>query len=99
MIMEIATLKIDPLRAADFEEAVAEAVPYFKATPGCHGMALERLIEEPETYILRVLWETLEHHTVGFRSSDNFQKWRGLAGPFFVEPPHVVHIETKAKYF
>jgi len=99
MIMEIATLTIDPLRADAFEQAVADAVPFFKATPGCHGMALERLIEEPETYILRVLWETLEHHMTGFRESANFQKWRAMAGPFFVEPPRVVHLETKAQYF
>ncbi len=99
MIIEIARLTVDPLRAADFEAAVADAVPFFKASPGCHGMVLDRLIEEPETYILRVLWETLEHHTVGFRESENFQKWRALASPFFVEPPKVVHVETKAKYF
>lgn len=99
MITEIATLRIDPAKAAEFEAAVAAAARYFKADAGCHGMSLEKVIEEPGVYNLRVLWETVEAHTVGFRSSDNFQQWRALAGPFFVEPPKVVHSETVGNYF
>ena len=99
MITEIATLRIDPARAAEFEAAVAAAVPYFQASEGCHGMALERVIETPGVYNLRVLWESVEHHMVTFRESDNFQKWRAAAGPFFVEPPKVVHADAESRYF
>ncbi|MGZ6041865.1 MAG: antibiotic biosynthesis monooxygenase family protein [Asticcacaulis sp.] len=99
MITEIARLRIDALRSDDFEAAVAAAAPLFRASEGCHGMALDRIIEEPGTYVLRVSWETLEHHTVIFRGSENFQKWRALVGPFFIEPPEVAHNETRATYF
>jgi len=99
MITEIATLRIDPAKAAEFEAAVAFAAPYFKASEGCHGMALEQVIETPGLYHLRVLWETVDHHMVTFRASDNFQAWRALAGPFFVEAPSVVHAQTIATYF
>mgnify|MGYP000211557229 FL=1 len=99
MITEIATLTIDPAKAADFEAAVAAAAPYFKRSEGCHGMALEKVIETPGLYHLRVLWETVEHHMVTFRNSDNFQQWRALAGPFFTEAPKVVHGETVSQYF
>ncbi|MDI7773927.1 antibiotic biosynthesis monooxygenase family protein [Asticcacaulis sp. EMRT-3] len=91
MIFEIARLSIDPARSNDFEAAVARAAPLFKSAEGCHGMALERVIETPGHYILRVTWATVDHHMVTFRNSDNFQQWRALAGPFFLEAPQVIH--------
>ena len=99
MITEIATLTIDPAKATDFEAAVAAAAPHFKSAEGCHGMSLEKVIETPGLYNLRVLWETVDHHMVTFRNSDNFQQWRALAGPFFTEAPKVGHGETIGTYF
>lgn len=94
MIREIATLTIDPDTAADFEAAVARARPIFLAADGCHAMHLERVIEDPGCYRLVVDWETVEAHTEGFRNSGGFHDWRALAGPFFTQPPSVVHTET-----
>ncbi len=99
MITEIATLTIDSAKAADFEAAVLAAAPHFKSSEGCHGMSLEKVIETPGVYNLRVLWETVDHHMVTFRASDNFQQWRALAGPFFTEAPKVVHGEAVSQYF
>jgi quinol monooxygenase YgiN len=99
LITEIATLTIDTAKADAFEAAVAAAAPYFKSAEGCHGMALEAVIETPGVYNLRVLWETVDHHMVTFRESANFQQWRALAGPFFTEAPKVVHAETRHTYF
>jgi quinol monooxygenase YgiN len=98
MITEIATLTIDPANAAAFEAAVAEAVPCFNSDPGCHGMALERIIEDPAQYRLIVQWESVAAH-MAFRETPAFQVWRGLAGPFFVAPPVVVHSETVGSFF
>lgn len=99
MITEIAYITIDPTKADAFEAAVASAASAFRAADGCHGMALERVVEDPAQYRLRVLWETVEHHMVTFRNSEGFQTWRGLAGPFFAEPPRVEHWETAASHF
>lgn len=99
MITEIAYITIDPAKAAAFEAAVAEAAPAFRNAEGCHGMAIERVVEDPAQYRLRVLWESVDHHMVTFRNSDAFQTWRGLAGPFFVEPPRVEHWETAGSHF
>ena len=91
MITEIATIVVDPARADAFEAAVAEAAPHFRNAEGCHGMTLDRCIEHPARYFLRVEWESVDHHMVTFRASEGFQKWRALAAPFFAEPPVVVH--------
>ena len=94
MIREIATLTIDPETAAGFEAAVERARPIFLAAEGCHAMHLERVIETQGSYRLVVLWESVAHHVEVFRNTPGFQEWRALAGPFFTQPPAVVHTET-----
>jgi quinol monooxygenase YgiN len=99
MITEIAQIRIDPALAKDFEAAVAQAASVFQTANGCRAMRLERIIEDPAQYRLIVAWDSVDHHMVMFRNSDDFQTWRALAGPFFVEPPVVVHSECVGDYF
>lgn len=90
---------IDPARAEDFKAAVAEAAPLFKAAKGCHGLALEATVEDPAKYRLLVQWETVEDHMVTFRTSEAFQQWRTLVGPYFVGTPVVEHGAQRTTYF
>jgi quinol monooxygenase YgiN len=99
MIKEVAQIRIDPSRAADFETAVKQAAAVFKDADGCRGMSLERGIEDPALYRLIVLWDSVNHHMVTFRNSDGFQTWRRLAAPFFSEPPIVDHSQIVSTYF
>jgi heme-degrading monooxygenase HmoA len=99
MVTEIAHITIEAASAADFEAAVAQAVPFFRAADGCRGFALQRVLEDPTRYQLVVRWDTLEHHTVGFRNSENFLEWRRLASPFFAKPPVVEHCALVEQYF
>jgi len=99
MVTEIAYIKIDPAKADDFVAAVAQAAPHFESAEGCHGMRLERVVEDPAQFRLSVDWETVDHHMVTFRESQGFQQWRALAGPFFIEPPRVEHWECAGSFF
>ena len=99
MIYEIAEITIQPGTDAAFEAAVREAVPLFRRAKGCLSMRLDRTIERPDTYRLVIGWETLEHHTVDFRGSADFQAWRGLVGGFFAEPPKVEHTRNAVAGF
>jgi quinol monooxygenase YgiN len=99
MITEIANITIDPARAAAFEAAVAEAAPHFRSAEGCHAMRLERVVEDPALYRLVVSWASVEAHTVTFRNSPGFARWRELAAPFFVAPPHVEHWDLAGSHF
>jgi heme-degrading monooxygenase HmoA len=92
MIVENARIDVKPGSENDFEAAVAEAAPLFRAAKGCHGVQLQRGIENPSRYWLIVQWETLEDHTVTFRSSEAFTRWRALAGPYFAGTPEVQHV-------
>lgn len=99
MIHEIARIEIDPNESKGFEAAVADAVDAFRAADGCHSLELKRCIENPAVYLLVVGWESVEHHTEGFRQSEGFRRWRELAGPYFVRPPEVEHVSTVSAGF
>ena len=91
MILEIAEIDVKAGHEADFESAVERALPLFHAARGCRGVQLHRGIEQPTRFTLLVRWETLEDHTVGFRGSDAFTRWRALVSPHFETPPRVQH--------
>ncbi len=93
MIIEVAHITILEGHEAEFEAAVAKAVPVFGQAKGCLGLHLQRCIESPLEYEAIIRWDTLEDHTVGFRESDQFQEWRALVGPHFDGAPDVKHYE------
>lgn len=98
MIYEVAEITVMPGLEAGFEKGVALAAPLFLRAKGCHGVSLHRLIEHRMTYRLLVKWETVENHLVDFRSSEDFQEWRRLVGPFFEGAPVVTHSEIAVNY-
>jgi heme-degrading monooxygenase HmoA len=99
MVFEIAEIHVAPGHERDFEAAVHEAVPLFKRAAGCGGMELQRVVEVPGKYRLVVQWETVEHHTVQFRGSPDFQEWRRLVGGHFSTAPAVEHAATVVRGF
>ena len=92
MITEIAQIEVKPGTESEFETGVKHAAPIFKRAKGCHGMELQRSIENPSRYRLFVDWETIENHTVDFRESPDFQEWRKLVSHCFASPPEVEHV-------
>jgi heme-degrading monooxygenase HmoA len=99
MIMEIAQIDVKPGMEAEFETGVKNAAPLFKRAKGCTGMALQKSHEKPQRYRLFVKWDTLENHTVDFRSSADFQEWRKLVGHCFASPPDVEHVKEVVHAF
>ncbi len=76
------------------EEAVAQAVPLFLGSKGCRSLRLQESVETPGHYRMTIVWETLDDHLVGFRTSDAFGRWRELVTPHLAEPPRVEHFTT-----
>jgi heme-degrading monooxygenase HmoA len=94
MIYELATLEITPGNNEDFEKAVNQAAILFQQAKGYESIELQHCIEQPEVYILKVGWSSVEDHMVTFRESDAFQKWRELVTPYFAKPPAVQHVNV-----
>lgn len=98
MILEIADIRIQPGRQADFEAAIQHGIASVIARArGFRGAKVNRGIESPERYILQIFWETLEDHTLHFRGSPLFAEWRAIVGPHFAAPPVVEHFTLVSK--
>ena len=98
MILEHADIRIDPAKAAAFEEAMQRGLDtVIGRAQGFKGAKVNRGIESPDRYILQVFWDTLEDHTVAFRGGPLFPLWRAIVGPFFAAPPVVEHFELVTK--
>ena len=91
MILERAIFAIKPGQADDFEKAFALAAPLIRGAKGCSKAEMHRGVENPDSFILLAVWDTLEDHMVCFRESPAFTEWRALLGPHFAAPPAVEH--------
>lgn len=93
MILEVAVLDVRTGSEAAFELAFAEACPLIESIPGFIGLELQRCIEKPTRYSLLVRWQRLEDHTVGFRGSPQYLKWKQLLHHFYDPFPTVEHYQ------
>jgi heme-degrading monooxygenase HmoA len=93
MILEVAMLSVHAGQERALEAAMQKAAPVIASSSGYLGHELRRCVETPTRYLLLVKWETLEAHTVGFRQSPAFTKWREIIGGFFAAAPVVEHYE------
>ena len=98
MILETATLNVIPGREAEFESAFAQASSIIASMDGYISHQLQHCLEAPNRYLLLVQWETLEAHTVGFRSSPEYQEWKKLLHHFYDPFPIVEHYELVQDY-
>jgi heme-degrading monooxygenase HmoA len=94
VILEHALLPVKTGQEATFERAFAEAEGIIAGMPGFGGLTLSRCLERPGTYLLLVEWDRLEDHTVGFRGSPEYQRWRALLHDFYDPFPEVEHYTT-----
>ena len=93
MILEAIVLNIKQNEAQNFEAAFKEASPILKLHKGYINHSLHRCIEVQNQYILQIQWETLDDHTIGFRQSPHFSKWKALLHHFYDPTPTVLHYE------
>jgi heme-degrading monooxygenase HmoA len=98
MILELADIRIQPGKQAEFDEAIQRGIAQvISKSKGFKGFKVNKGMESPERYILMIFWETLENHTVDFRQSPAFAEWRAIVGPYFATPPVVEHFTLLAK--
>lgn len=93
MILEVAILDVKQGEEKAFEQAFVEAQKIISSMAGYVSHQLQKCVEKPNRYILLVNWETLEDHTVGFRGSDEYQKWREMLHHFYSPFPTVAHYQ------
>ncbi len=91
MIVEHALLYVKPEDMTAYEAALEEALPLISATPGFIKLEVRPCLEKLGCYLLWVEWEKLEDHTIGFRGSERYLKWKELLRRFYSPFPEVLH--------
>jgi heme-degrading monooxygenase HmoA len=91
VVLEIATLHIDPEERPAFEAAFPTAGDVLTGAGGHIRHELRSCVERPGEYALLVWWESVDAHTVGFHGSPAFATFRAAIGAFFVKPPIGLH--------
>ncbi|HZQ47806.1 MAG TPA: antibiotic biosynthesis monooxygenase [Verrucomicrobiae bacterium] len=90
-ILEVAILNVRATVCGEFEAAFREASPIISSMPGYISHELRRCVEISSQYILLVHWRSLEDHTIGFRQSPDYERWRSLLHHFYEPFPTVEH--------
>jgi heme-degrading monooxygenase HmoA len=91
VVLEVAVLDVVSSMQDAFAESFRKASPLIASSAGYISHELRRCVEKPNRYLLLVQWQTLEDHTVGFRSSQQYAEWKRLLHPFYDPFPVVEH--------
>jgi hemoglobin len=97
MITEYIRYRI-PAEAEAFEAAYARAATSLAAAPQCVEYELTRCVDEPEHYILRIVWTSAVDHTAGFRGGPYFRAFFTAIKPYvsgIEEMRHYVHTAVR----
>ncbi len=94
MILEVAILDVKQEQKKEFENAFSKAQNIISSMDGYISHQLQKCLERDNRYILLVNWETLEHHTVGFRESSEYQEWKKMLHHFYDPFPTVEHYQN-----
>lgn len=94
MILEVAILDVKLNQEKAFEDAFEKAQEIILNINGYVSHQLQKCVEKNNRYILLVNWKTLEDHTIGFRESKEYQKWRALLHHFYEPFPVVEHYQS-----
>jgi quinol monooxygenase YgiN len=96
MVVEYIRYTVSPDRAADFVAAYGRAAGVLEADPHCLAYEVARGVEEPEHFVVRIEWDSIEGHEQGFRTSPGFAEFFAAVRPFFSAIEEMKHYERVA---
>jgi len=100
MIVEYIRYAVTGDQAAALEAAYGRARGALESSPNCLGYELARGHEEPDNYILRIVWDSLDGHLEGFRKGPQFPDFLAEVRPFIsqiLEMKHYVVTDIRSE--
>jgi len=96
MIVEYVRYTVDAARAEAFEAAYGQAAASLDASPHCLAYDLSRCVEAPESYVLRIEWDSAEGHMQGFRRGPEFGAFFAAIRPYVGDITEMRHYAPTA---
>jgi heme-degrading monooxygenase HmoA len=91
MVVEYIRYTVPAARAASFVEAYRKAGEVLQSDPHCAAFEVARGVEEPEHFVVRIEWDSVEGHEQGFRASLGFREFYAAVRPFFADIEEMKH--------
>jgi quinol monooxygenase YgiN len=98
MIVEYIRYKLNKLAEnsagsalSSFEAAYRIASASLDASSHCLGYELSHCIEEPDRYVLRIEWDSVEGHLAGFRRAPEFASFFAAIKPYIDQIEEMQH--------
>lgn len=96
MVVEYIRYTVPPdHRAEEFERAYRQAGQVLDADPHCLGWEMARGAEEPEHFVVRIEWDSIEGHEQGFRASPRFGEFFAAVRPFLPDIEEMKHYQLR----
>jgi len=96
MIVEIALLTARAGLQHQVRDGLRAARPVIARMPGYVDSVFHQGLEEPESFVLRIEWETLEAYRESFLQTELLTEWRGHFAHLLAGAPKVMPYETIA---
>ena len=93
MVIEIIRYTIGDGQERAFEDAYEQASHYLETSPHCLKYQTTRCVEEPDRYIVRIEWDSMDGHLNGFRQSPEFRRFFALVRPYFNSIDEMQHYQ------
>ena len=95
MVIEYIRYQVPAARHAEFLEAYRSAGQELGSSPHFIRYEISQGVEEPDNFIVRIEWDTVEGHENGFRTSPNFGTFFTKVKPFFANIREMKHYQVK----
>jgi quinol monooxygenase YgiN len=93
-MVEYIRYRIEEGRRDSFVAAYRAAAAALDDSEYCLGYQLTQCEEEPDRFILRILWTSTDDHLGKFRSSDQFRRFFPAIRPYVEDIEEMQHYEV-----
>lgn len=91
--VEIIRYSIPQELRTKFEDAYRNGGTHLTASPYCLGYEVIHGVDEPDKYIVRIHWTSIEDHLNGFGKSEHFAAFFIHVKPFYNNIEEMKHYE------
>lgn len=97
MVVEYIRYDVPTDQQQAFIEAYTSAGEELAASTHCLRHEISRGVEEPNHFIVRIEWDSVEGHEQGFRKSPEFRAFFAKVKPFFEQIQEMKHYQVLAQ--
>ena len=91
MVIEYIRYQVPRERHAEFLAAYRAAGADLAASSHCIRFEISQGVEEPDHFIVRIEWDSVQGHEQGFRTSEQFAPFFAKVKPFFANISEMKH--------